>query len=259
MKKRQLIFLQILLAVFLVSPVVSAAPNVPIIDGNMTEWGTLSGPGYHEHEGNVGPSWDVEKIGLFINAGVLYIGLQADYDLVNGYNTGSSADIYNGNIGPGDFVFSFGNTAGASWDFAIDYSISGGDVSLTFHDNTISWDNAKFAHTDLPYQAGSSTDSQTFTNVGKYQKVTTSGAINNGHVIEAAVNLNELSANLVSLFGANDTLNVHWMMECGNDYIATQEKYDYSSVPEPATLLLFGMGLLGAGALGRRKVKKENV
>ena len=51
--------------------------------------------------------------------------------------------------------------------------------------------------------------------------------------------------------GLGNEFGLHWTMQCGNDVI---EGSDAVQVPEPATIILLGAGLVGlAGGLRRRK------
>jgi len=52
-----------------------------------------------------------------------------------------------------------------------------------------------------------------------------------------------------SLLGDFNTLDFHVTMACGNDFM----NETYEAIPEPTTMLLFGIGLLGAGAYRRFK------
>ncbi len=48
------------------------------------------------------------------------------------------------------------------------------------------------------------------------------------------------------------SVDAHWTMSCGNDTV--NGNFDVAPVPEPATMLLFGTGLVGlAGRLRRKK------
>jgi len=57
----------------------------------------------------------------------------------------------------------------------------------------------------------------------------------------------------MSLFngGTLSSVKFHHTMACGNDLI--EREYNFNAIPEPATLILFGTGLLGFGIYRRRK------
>lgn len=59
----------------------------------------------------------------------------------------------------------------------------------------------------------------------------------------------EFDAELVGGFAQFEKVSFHNTLACGNDLIDES----YSSIPEPATILLFGLGAIGLGAAYRRK------
>ncbi len=233
--------------------------------GNVVvEQGDYSGHGY-----------DLEELGVYIDDNTLYIGIQTDYNLAT----------TSGSVLPGDFIFNFDEginpdktfadnaadfaaNGDAAIDFAFDFSVdsnnnvdftllagnlTGTGVGTDFNNYATDWGVALAdPDPDLTHQ---------FDNAGKFTYNTSDS--NGKYTIEAAINLNELQGDLLNIFTsfASTSVTMYWQPSCGNDFLAASSDFAFTPneepnpTPEPATLLLFGMGLLGAGAYGRKKQK----
>lgn len=288
MKKFYLWLLQV---AFLGLIVTSTAFSAPSVDGVMgTDWSSDS---YSTFDGVVlgGQNYKIEKLGMFIDTTDLYFGIQTGFEL--NYQEGSG--ILPGDISisftQGSQSWDFGIKysvdliQGQDWaaynheykaDLAL-YSVSewntvgekraDGSTDYTpLNDYTIKTGSLIASVAD----AGSYTRSEG-SNVSWDNNTTTGGYLPGTtrperNTLEGAISLSNLSSALTQLNKEMDyDVAIQWTMSCGNDVLEFQKTFPGTPgtpgdpVPEPATLLLFGMGLLGAGALGRREQKKDNV
>jgi hypothetical protein len=264
MKKHYLILLQIILSVFLVYSFAFAAPSINgSMDSDWTGYQTVEdwvGGGGYVGPGYGGQNFDIEKIGLYIDDSKLYFGLQTGFDI-----TGDN-EVHN--LEGGDIALDFGSDG--SFEFGFDYSIdstTGGTTVTTVSLYQVdSWLDPTYYKGSKPWKMDSYDHSAlASTTDGSIEAVYGYSKDNDGdshHTLEASVDLSVL-ANKLEALNVNgysfDNATVHWTMECGNDILEnTMTKHlEYNPTPEPATLLLFGMGLIGAGAFGRKKFKKE--
>lgn len=249
-----------------------ASPSLETIDGTMSdsEWSGHQAEDYGNSNGEV---YDVEKLGMYINDNMLYFGIQTDFHLDGGWASTENKYRYdeygvkqkknNSHVDPGDFAFDFNGDG--TYEAGIDFQISGGNVIFTFFeiDTPGNWGNPVDHLQNSPYTAfleNYKTSQKSGTGTGEFEAVISYFDDNGrspGDVLEAAINLDTLSSELNQLFqGSNKTLNLYWTMESGNDALLVSESYSYtpgSQVPEPATLLLVGIGLLGLGAFKRKR------
>lgn len=193
--------------------------------------GGYVGPGYG------GQSFDVEYLGLRIENGIVYFGLQTGFNLASGVTTGGIH--YN----PGDFAINVDGDA--FYEYAIDFSISSGVPTYSLY-SVSTWQNSMYAQHSAadPYQMSSGTLIPTAFN-GAYGYGVFSNNVNGGtsYVLEGSFGLNALSAY------SGGPITLHWTMSCGNDYLNVKT----SPVTEPSTLLMLGSGLAGAGFWLRRR------
>jgi len=70
------------------------------------------------------------------------------------------------------------------------------------------------------------------------------------YFLEVCLTLNGTQEEQIT--GVNGGLSLHWTMGCGNDEITVHDDEPFVPVPEPATMVLLGMGVLGIALRARR-------
>lgn len=70
------------------------------------------------------------------------------------------------------------------------------------------------------------------------------GGIGQHNFLEVSFNIDGVLENQIT--GDEGGLRLHWTMECGNDVINVQDNTPLAPVPEPSTMVLLGMGVMGA-------------
>jgi len=195
-----------------------------------------------------------------------------DVALVTGFNPyGEDSGISNpSTFSAGDLFIDLGNDG--TYDIAVAMSLgeagrSGyawanpGNVwqeDPVYYDGTPGPDNNQYA---FPYRVDESTAPV---------EIMPGGIVSTNHVqldsngnpgnerwlYEVRIALDPVNFDLNGLLGATQSgsggIGLHWTMECGNDVIDVSDATPFAPIPEPATVVLFGMGVMGIALRARR-------
>ena len=235
------------------------------IDGDVSDWGInlneASYAGYlntntpsgvnvdyatDDHWGGYSNVFDVEAI---------YFDNDADY----AYMAIITGLPQNYGIKPGDVFFEVGansNPFGSGYD-PTDKSFAVNVFSENLH-SVNTWDETAYSTYADPYRMdrdiyGDVTPDNTFRLALGDDFIYTSSPINSHYVMEGKIPLDTLG---LSYDGSGDSdVWIHWSMACGNDYLNMKGDVNPYVVPEPASMILFGSGLLGLAGLRRKKIR----
>ena len=203
-----------------------------------------------------GQVWDLER--FFLNGNKLSI--VAGFDLMGGYGGYASGDIFidtNNDAQYGNSYLGYPNhTNTFGYEYVLDMDYSSYTYSVYLLSGASIDDGGLDPNTNhpasAPYRRGSGG-----TAVAGYQDVTFGhGNFNPGTDVYTGLLLsstdahNALTVDIGFLPGGTDFTS-HFTIGCGNDNLMGQGT---TAVPEPATLLLLGLGLVGLGVA--RKFKK---
>lgn len=220
-----------------------------IFDGNNNTSPVFypSGIGYLPSPGTGGEGgemYDLEGLNFAFDNAYLYVSVTASF------GTSAWSDTYQRFFPEGDLFFGFD---GNKYDYAVD--VSAGDLYAVKTWNYIPNVSGGYGGNAIIKNAIGAYDIETGTNLGDIDMTYTqylgleSGYLLPGNgdtwIKEYRISRSLLATNLMS----HGRITFHTTMECGNDLLEETRPI----IPEPGTMILLGMGLLGLGASLRRR------